>query len=62
MKRWHELGKEIRRFINPDTFPVAVRFLSRENQIPQGVRTTSKDLKLKIAHCNEEDPAGNGRH
>ena len=51
MKKWHELGKELRRFINPATFPVAVRFLSHESQIPKGFRTPSKDLKVKIAHC-----------
>jgi uncharacterized protein (DUF169 family) len=51
MKKWHELGKELRRFINPDTFPIAVQLLSPEIQIPEGVKTPSKDLKVKIAHC-----------
>jgi len=51
MKKWHELGKELRRFINPDTFPVAVRFLAHESEIPKGVKTPLKDLKVKIAHC-----------
>jgi len=51
MKKWHELGRELRRFINPDTFPIAVHFVAHEGQIPKGVRTPSKDLKVKIAHC-----------
>jgi len=51
MKKWHELGKKLRRFINPETFPVAVRFLAHESEIPKGVKTPSKDLKVKIAHC-----------
>ena len=51
MKKWHELGKELRRFINPDTFPIAVRFLSHESLIPKGIKTPSNDLKVKIAHC-----------
>jgi len=51
MKKWHELGKELRRFINPDTFPIAVQLLTPEIQIPEGVKTPSKDLKVKIAHC-----------
>ncbi|MBE9593006.1 MAG: hypothetical protein IMF19_05965, partial [Proteobacteria bacterium] len=51
MKKWHELGKELRRFINPDTFPIAVQLLTPEIQIPEGVKTPLKDLKVKIAHC-----------
>ena len=51
MKKWHELGKELRRFINTDTFPVAVQLLAPEIQIPKGFKIPSKDLKVKIAHC-----------
>jgi len=51
MEKWHELGKELRRFINPDTFPVAVQLLTPEIQIPEGVKTPLKDLKVKIARC-----------
>ena len=51
MKKWHELGKELRRFINPDTFPVAVQLLAPETPIPERVKTPLKDLKVKIAHC-----------
>ena len=51
MKKWHELGKELRRFVNPQTLPVAVRFLKHKEEIPSETRTPSKDLKEKIAHC-----------
>jgi len=51
MKKWHELGKELRRFINPDTFPIAVQLLTPETQIAEGVKTPLKDLKVTIAHC-----------
>ena len=42
MKKWHELGKELRRFINPDTFPVAVKLLAHGSEIPKGVKTPLK--------------------
>ena len=51
MKEWQELGKELRRYINPETFPVAVKFLEHQEEIPNGVRTPLKDLKVKMAHC-----------
>src|SRR4030066_854363 len=51
MKEWHELGKELRLYINPETFPVAVKVLKDKNEIPSGTRTPLKDLKVKMAHC-----------
>ncbi len=51
MKKWHELGERLRRYINTATFPVAVRFLASEADIPEGIRKPSADLKVKIAHC-----------
>jgi uncharacterized protein (DUF169 family) len=51
MKEWHELGKELRRYINPETFPVAIRILKDKGEIPNGTRTPLKDLKVKMAHC-----------
>ncbi len=35
MKEWQELGKELRRFINPETFPVAIRILKDKGEIPK---------------------------
>ncbi len=51
MEKWHKLGRGLRRYINPGTFPLAVRLLSRKDEIPEGTRTPAKDLKAKIAHC-----------
>jgi uncharacterized protein (DUF169 family) len=51
MKQWHELGQTLRRYINPETFPVAVKILKNKEEIPKGVRTPLKDLKAKMAHC-----------
>jgi uncharacterized protein (DUF169 family) len=51
MKQWQELGKELRRYINPETFPVAIRILKNKEKIPSGTRTPLKDLKVKMAHC-----------
>src|SRR4030042_1804939 len=54
MKEWHELGKELRRYINPETFPVAVKILKDKGEIPNGTRTPLKDLKIKMAHCQAQ--------
>jgi uncharacterized protein (DUF169 family) len=54
MKEWQELGKELRRFINPETFPVAIKILKDIGEIPSGTRTPLRDLKVKMAHCQAQ--------
>lgn len=54
MKEWQELGKKLRRYINTETFPVAVKVLKDKGEIPDGVRTPLKDLKVKMAHCQAQ--------
>ena len=54
MKEWQELGKELRHYINPETFPIAIRILKNKEEIPSGTRTPLRDLKVKMAHCQVE--------
>jgi len=51
MQQWMELGKKIRDVINPDTFPVAVKFLAKETEIPSSARRPLRDLKVRMAPC-----------
>ena len=51
MEKWTQLGKKLREFINPDTFPVAVKILKDESQIPSKARRPLKDLKVTMAPC-----------
>ncbi len=48
------MGKEIRRYLNPETFPVAIKILKDKKEIPNGTRTPLKDLKVKVAHCQAQ--------
>jgi len=54
MKEWQELGKELVNYIKPETFPTAVKFMRRKNEITDGTRTPLKDLRVKIAHCQAQ--------
>ena len=54
MKEWQDLGKEIRRYINTESLPVAVKILKDKKEIPSGTRTPLKDLKVKMAHCQAQ--------
>jgi uncharacterized protein (DUF169 family) len=51
MEEWYRLGQNLRKFINPATFPVAVRFMEDESLIPSSARRPSKDLNVKMAPC-----------
>ena len=54
MKEWQELGKELRRYINPETSPVAIKILKDKGEIPSGTRIPGKDLRIKMAHCQAQ--------
>jgi uncharacterized protein (DUF169 family) len=54
MKEWQDLGKELKRYTNTDTFPVSVTFLKDRKEIPEGTRSPLKDLKVKMAHCQAQ--------
>jgi uncharacterized protein (DUF169 family) len=54
VKEWQDLGKELKRYTNVDTFPVCVKFLNNKKEIPEGTRSPRKDLKVKMAHCQAQ--------
>jgi uncharacterized protein (DUF169 family) len=51
MEKWISLGERLRYLVNPSTFPVAVKFLEREDEIPQKARRPLRDLGVKMAPC-----------
>ena len=51
MEKWTGLGEKIRAFVNPATFPVAVRFLESEDEIPVKARRPLRDLGATMAPC-----------
>jgi len=51
MEKWIQLGQKLRAFINPETYPVAVKLLKDEAGIPPQVRRPLRDLKVPMAPC-----------
>jgi uncharacterized protein (DUF169 family) len=51
MEKWCKLGEKLRSLINPLTFPVAIKFLKNESQIPDKAKRPFRDLKVKMAPC-----------
>jgi len=51
MDKWFKLGEKLRSLINPSTFPVAVKLLKEEAQIPDRAKRPLRDLKVKMAPC-----------
>ena len=47
MEQWMQMGRKLRVFVNPSTMPVAVKFLKKEDSIPEKSRRPLKDLKAK---------------
>jgi len=51
MEKWIDLAKKIKEIVNPDTFPVAVKILKDESEIPPKARRPLRDLKVVMAPC-----------
>jgi len=51
MEKWIELDKKLNLLIRAETFPVAVKFLDAETQIPAKARRPLRDLGVKMAPC-----------
>ena len=54
MKEYNDYAAELKKYLNIDTFPVAINFLKSESDIPAGARRPLKDLKTKIAQCQAQ--------
>jgi len=51
MEKWIEWARKMREFVNPDTFPVGVKILKDESEIPSRARRPLRDLKVLMAPC-----------
>ena len=51
MEKWHQMGDKVRRFVNPATFPVAVRFIRDASEIPPSARRPLQNLQVRMAPC-----------
>lgn len=51
MEQWINLGLKLRTFVNPKTFPVAVKFLKDASQLPASSKRPSRDLGVRMAPC-----------
>ena len=51
MGKWAILAEKIKKYVNPQTFPVAVRFLKGDEQLPEHAKLPLKDLGMPMAPC-----------
>lgn len=54
LDQWQDLGKELERYLKPETSPVAIALLPQRSGIPAGTRMPGKDLRVKMAHCQAQ--------
>ena len=48
---FHEYGKELQERIRLRTFPLAVKMLAKESDIPEGAQRPKRDLGYRLATC-----------
>jgi len=51
MGKWAIFAEKIKKYVNPQTFPVAVRFLKGDEQLPEHAKLPLKDLGMPMAPC-----------
>ncbi len=51
MEKFHEIGKKIEKYIRPATFPLAVKLIKNESEIPTEAKRPSIDLKTQNFVC-----------
>jgi uncharacterized protein (DUF169 family) len=51
MEKFMHLYEKIRKYINPETFPVSVSFLSANESIPEFIKKPLRDLGTAMAPC-----------
>lgn len=54
MEAWRILGKALRRYVNPETFPLAIKFFEEGEEWPEEARFPVRDLQVKLAHCQAQ--------
>lgn len=51
LEKYHEIGKKIEKYIRPATFPLAVKLIKDETEIPAKAKRPSVDLKTQNFLC-----------
>ncbi|MFX1588010.1 MAG: DUF169 domain-containing protein [Promethearchaeota archaeon] len=51
LSKFKEYGLKIERLIRPSSFPIAIKLIKEKDEIPEGCKKLSKDLKLKNFLC-----------
>jgi uncharacterized protein (DUF169 family) len=51
MEMWQQLAQGLKKYINPDTFPVAVQLIEDPSHIPESAKRPLRDLGVIMAPC-----------
>jgi uncharacterized protein (DUF169 family) len=47
------ISEALNRYLRPQTFPVAIKLVNSENEIPQKARMPKRDLKIPMPVCQD---------
>ncbi len=51
MEKWRSAGEALERYLRPSTFPLAIHFLAKGEELPQGARRPLEEVGVPIALC-----------
>ena len=51
LEKYHDIGKKIENFLRPSTFPIAIKLIRKEDEIPEGSKRPNATLKIQTFLC-----------
>ena len=53
LEKYWEYGKRIEQFLRPQTFPIAIKLIKEEGEIPAGTKRPKRDFKVQNFICQD---------
>ena len=51
LEKYHEIGKKIEKYLRPETYPIALKLIRKEDEIPEESKRPNSDLKIQNFLC-----------
>jgi len=51
LKKWHEISAKLEKYLRPETFPLAIRLIKDEKDIPEKAIRPLRDFKCRLCVC-----------
>ena len=51
LEKYQCIGKEIEKYLRPQTYPIAIKLIKKEDEIPEGCKRPNSNMKIQTFLC-----------